>query len=168
MVFAHIIASLPLEVLIGAYDIWLSSLMELCGGINTCFDEYEVNPPTLTISHRLFTSHHISRLLSGRQYFELDNATALLLNKDWMHEPHIKYACAQVHHQDQPHCHHQDQPNLYDQCNDGKIKQLLVDLTALIGNQAKIPVIRNVELNHAMKKWLKSYLHQFQKPIRLL
>ncbi|ORX48852.1 hypothetical protein DM01DRAFT_1326125 [Hesseltinella vesiculosa] len=36
------------------------------------------------------------QLLASRQYFELDETTTLLLNKDWMHEPHIKYACAQI------------------------------------------------------------------------
>ncbi|KAL0087051.1 hypothetical protein F4703DRAFT_1850187 [Phycomyces blakesleeanus] len=35
-------------------------------------------------------------MLSGRQYFELDKKTALLLNKDWTHEPHIKFGCVQV------------------------------------------------------------------------
>ncbi|CAO3703736.1 unnamed protein product [Rhizopus stolonifer] len=35
-------------------------------------------------------------MLSDRQYFELDKMTALLLNKDWTHEPHIKFGCAQV------------------------------------------------------------------------
>lgn len=31
-----------------------------------------------------------------RRYFELDETVSLLLNKDWIYEPHIKYACAQV------------------------------------------------------------------------
>lgn len=36
------------------------------------------------------------RMLSGRQYFELDKTTALLLNKDWTYEPHVKFNCVQV------------------------------------------------------------------------
>jgi hypothetical protein len=36
------------------------------------------------------------RLLASHKYFELNNATELLLNKDWIHEPQVKLACAQV------------------------------------------------------------------------
>jgi hypothetical protein len=36
------------------------------------------------------------RLLASRGYFELDEATEVLLNKDWLHEPQLKFACAQV------------------------------------------------------------------------
>ncbi|KAG2235585.1 hypothetical protein INT48_002359 [Thamnidium elegans] len=35
-------------------------------------------------------------MLKERRYFELDQTISLLLNKDWMYEPHTKYACAQV------------------------------------------------------------------------
>ncbi|RCH98283.1 hypothetical protein CU097_009437 [Rhizopus azygosporus] len=43
----------------------------------------------------IYESPH-RRLLASRKYFELDDATGLLLNKDWMHEPQVKFACAQV------------------------------------------------------------------------
>ncbi|ORE05351.1 hypothetical protein BCV72DRAFT_331339 [Rhizopus microsporus var. microsporus] len=34
-------------------------------------------------------------LLASREYFELDDTVELLLNKDWLHEPPVKFACAQ-------------------------------------------------------------------------
>ncbi|KAG0161987.1 hypothetical protein DFQ30_004606, partial [Apophysomyces sp. BC1015] len=43
----------------------------------------------------IYRSSH-RRLLTSREYFELDDATEQLLNKDWMHEPQVKFACAQV------------------------------------------------------------------------
>lgn len=43
----------------------------------------------------IYKSPH-RRLLASREYFELDDTAELLLNKDWLHEPHVKFACAQV------------------------------------------------------------------------
>ncbi|CAO3659597.1 hypothetical protein G6F70_004181 [Rhizopus microsporus] len=43
----------------------------------------------------IYESPH-RRLLASREYLELDDVTELLLNKDWMHESQVNFACAQV------------------------------------------------------------------------
>jgi hypothetical protein len=43
----------------------------------------------------IYKSPH-RQLLASREYFELDDTTELLLDKDWLHEPQVKFACAQV------------------------------------------------------------------------
>ncbi|CEG75863.1 hypothetical protein RMATCC62417_10839 [Rhizopus microsporus] len=43
----------------------------------------------------IYKSPH-RQLLASREYFELDDTAELLLNKDWLHEPQVKFACAQV------------------------------------------------------------------------
>ncbi|KAG1448565.1 hypothetical protein G6F56_008906 [Rhizopus delemar] len=43
----------------------------------------------------IYKSPH-RRLLASCEYFELDDTTELLFNKDWLHEPQVKFACAQV------------------------------------------------------------------------
>ncbi|KAG1276670.1 hypothetical protein G6F60_012516 [Rhizopus arrhizus] len=43
----------------------------------------------------IYKSPH-RRLLASRKYFELDDTAELLLNKGWLHEPQVKFACAQV------------------------------------------------------------------------
>lgn len=47
------------------------------------------------VASLIYKSPH-RRLLASREYFELDDTVELLLNKDWLHEPQVKFARAQV------------------------------------------------------------------------
>lgn len=60
------------------------------------FDGNVVEPSYCTNLASLVHRSPHRGMLSGRQYFELDKTTALLLNKDWTHEPHVKFGCVQV------------------------------------------------------------------------
>ncbi|EIE90331.1 hypothetical protein RO3G_15042 [Rhizopus delemar RA 99-880] len=55
----------------------------------------EVPLDDLDLASLIYKSPH-RRLLASREYFELDDTVELLLNKDWLHEPQVKFARAQV------------------------------------------------------------------------